>query len=146
MTRPISYVIAKFQDEKAYSKLRTQSKLDKLLSILPPTLKDGVEFFYTKNDVLFFVLNHPMYKQEFKHNTDMILTILSQIGFPNIKDINYFVTNKPKKDNFKPKPILYPQYIRQSYGIFDNLATDSKVYKKFEQIRLSIRRKYEQDV
>ncbi|RLA73669.1 MAG: DUF721 domain-containing protein [Epsilonproteobacteria bacterium] len=138
---PISAVIAALQNKKVFKKLKTQSKLDKLLSLLPPTLKDGVDFFYTKNDILFFALIHQMYKDEFKHNIQMILTLLGQIGFENITSIKYFVTNKAKIEKFKPKMIKYPQYIRQSYGIFDNLAKNRYVFEKFEQIRVLIKEK-----
>ncbi len=130
-----------FTNDKRYKKVKIQTKLDKLLNILPVNLKSGVEFFYTKNNILFFVLNHQMYKNEFKHNSMLILSLLREIGFENIKDIKYFVTNKPKIKKFKPKMVEYPQYKRVSYGIFDNLASNRLVFEKFEQIRDLIKEK-----
>jgi len=125
-----------------FKKVNIQSMLDKLVDILPPSIKGGIDFTYTKNRTLYFVLTHQLFKNEFKSNESLIKSLLKQLNIQDIDDIAYFVTNKPKirkKSTITP-PLIIP-YKRQSYGIFDNHAKNKKIYDKFEQIRSLIKKK-----
>jgi ribosomal protein S17E len=116
--------------------------LDKLVQVLPLHLKDGIDFYYTKNNILFFVLTHQLYKNEFKHNKQLIKSLLNQLNLKYINDIEYFVTNKPKIiKKVKIKPITTIPYKRKSYAIFDNNAKNAKIHQKFEEIRILIKNK-----
>ncbi len=118
--------------------------LDKLVDILPLHLKDGIDFYYTKNNILFFVLTHQLYKNEFKNSKELIKSLLKHIDIDYIEEIEYFVSNKPKirkKEIIKPIDII--PYERKSYAIFDNNAKNKKIYDKFEDIRKLIKKKIE---
>ena len=116
--------------------------LDKLVGVLPTHLKDGIDFYYTKNKILFFVLTHRLYKNEFKNNEQLIKSLLRQLKLTNILDVEYFVTNKPKIPiKIQEQKITLPLYKRKSYGIFDNKAKNKNIYDKFEAIRELIKKK-----
>lgn len=128
-----------------FKKIHTQSTLDKVVSFLPPNLKDGIDFYYIKNKTLFFVLIHQGYKFEFKNenNINLIKSLLNQASLSSqIDDVKYFVTNKPKiKKAENLNKITFPKYERKSWAIFDNKAKDLNIYQKFEQIRALIKNK-----
>jgi len=138
----ISEILNHIKINPTFKKVNTQSMLDKLVGVLPPHLKDGIDFYYTKNKMLFFVLTHQLYKNEFKNNKELIKSLLKQLNLDYINDIEYFVTNKPKiikKEVLKPMTIV--PYERKSYAIFDNNAKNKKIYDKFEEIRDLIKKK-----
>jgi hypothetical protein len=138
----ISEILNHIKINPIFKKVHTQSMLDRLVSILPANLKDGIDFYYTKNQILFFVLTHQLYKNEFKNNKELIKSLLKQLQLNSIVDINYFVTNKPKRiEKSVFKPITVIPYKRQSYAIFDNHAKNKKIYDKFEEIRKLIKKK-----
>ncbi|EHP29333.1 hypothetical protein SMGD1_0806 [Sulfurimonas gotlandica GD1] len=61
-----------------------------------------IKFAYFKNDILFFVLNHPGAKQEFDNNIQSIKSALKfvspeECNEVTVTDIKAFVTNKPIK-------------------------------------------------
>lgn len=143
--RKVSEVLNHLKINPTFKKINTQSTLDKVVSFLPPQLKDGVDFYYTKNRTLFFVLIHQGYKFEFKNenNINLIKTLLKQASLNDqIDDVKYFVTNKPKLATpKKTNKIVYPVFERKSWAIFDNHATDKTIHEKFEQIRTLIKNK-----
>ncbi len=137
----ISEVLKHIKLNPTFKKVNTQSMLDKLVDILPLHLKDGIDFYYTKNNILFFVLTHQLYKNEFKNSKELIKTLLKHLKIEDIIDVEYFVTNKPKivtKEVIKPIEII--PYKRRSYAIFDNNAKNKKIYDKFEDIRELIKK------
>ena len=44
----ISEILNHIKINPTFKKVNTQSMLDKLVGVLPPHLKDGIDFFYTK--------------------------------------------------------------------------------------------------
>jgi len=129
----------KFSPE--FKKINTQQSLTMLINALPQHLKNGVKFAYTKNMILFFVLKHPVFKNEFKNNISLIKALLKDLKIANIEKIEFFVTHTIEKKQ-KNKPIKYETYQERSYGIFQNNIKDEKLHNKFEQIRKIIKEKH----
>lgn len=117
-----------------FKKINTNILLDKLINALPAAIKKGVKFAYTRKQTLFFVLNHPVYKMEIKHNIELIKGLLKEFKIANIEKIDYFVTHSPVKKETKEN-IIFETFKERSNGIFINKAKNSEVFKKFEEIR-----------
>ena len=120
----------------SYKQINTNHKINQVIKSLPISLKNAVSFSYEKNNILFFVLTHQQFRNEFDNNKDLIKSLLKMVNINNILEIKTFVTNKPTISVDKAI-ILNPniQYKRKSYAIFDNFALDNKIHKKFEEIR-----------
>ena len=119
-------------------KLNNNTLIDKLVTILPPKLKKGVKFTYIKNDILFFVLTHSVYKMEFEYNKQDIKSLLKLVELDYIKDISFFVTNQVEKKIVKSEN-KKDDYKERSKGYFDNNSNDKKIRKHFEDIRKIIK-------
>lgn len=119
-------------------KLNTSTIINKLISILPPKLKKGVKFTYIKNDILFFVLTHSIYKMEFEYNKQDIKSLLKLVELDYIKDISFFVTNQVEKKIEKNED-KEDDYKERSNGYFDNNSNNEKIHKYFEDIRKIIK-------
>ena len=107
--------------------------ITKFIDVLPLKLKKGIKFGYVKNQTLFFVLTHPVYKMEFEYNKALIKSLLKNFKIANVEDIGFFVTNVIEKKESEKKE--EPMYKERSYGIFENKAKDEMIFKKFEKIR-----------
>jgi hypothetical protein len=119
-----------------FKKINTQSALNKLIDLLPPNLKKGVYFTYTKQQTLFFVLTHPVYKMEFKYNESLIRNLLKTLKIANIEDIKFFVTNKIEKNKKVDNESVKESYIERSNALFDNnIDSDENLRETFEKIR-----------
>ena len=105
----------------------------KFIDVLPLKFKKGIKFGYVKNQTLFFVLSHPVYKMEFEYNKADIKSLLKNFQIGDVNDIGFFVTNViEKKQTVEEADSLYKE---RSYGIFENKIKDEKLFKKFEKIR-----------
>ena len=120
-------------------KLKTQNELMTFKSKLPLNFQNWIDFIYIKNNNIFFVLKHPVFEQEFKHNLSNIKFLLKthqiQINDREIglKQIKFFITNKPRAiKNQKTKIKRYPD---KSFGIFQNQAKNTDIHKIFEEIK-----------
>ncbi|MCH9812413.1 MAG: hypothetical protein K0U47_00525 [Epsilonproteobacteria bacterium] len=139
----ISHLINKPQ----HSQITQKQCIDKLISLLPPTLGRAIMFTYIKNRTLFFVLNHPGLKMEFNYKHNLIKSLLNKIKDIDlncqkleIDKINSFVSNK-----VTPKPTLYKKtdtlrYKERASGEFDNLASTDELKALFEQIKIEIKK------
>ena len=105
----------------------------KFIDVLPLKLKKGVKFGYVKNQTLYFVLTHPVYKMEFEYNKADIKSLLKNFKIANVEDIGFFVTNVIEKKELKK--VDEPIYKERSYGIFENKVKDERLFRKFERIR-----------
>lgn len=126
-----------------FKKINTQSALLKLIDSLPVSIKKGVAFAYTKNQTLFFVVYHPVYKTEMKieYNQTLIRDLLKKLQIANVEKIECFVTNKKvKKDFFEYEKIEIEKVNEKSYGLFDNNIEDKDLYNLFEDIRKTIKK------
>ena len=95
-------ILNSIQHRPQFSKLSKYRCIKKIQSIFSPALQKMIKFAYFKNDILFFVLNHPGAKQEFDNNIQSIKSALKfvspeECSEVNVTDIKAFVTNKPIK-------------------------------------------------
>ena len=116
--KKINEILSHLKNNPEFSKINTSFLIKKFIEVLPLKLKKGVKFAYVKNQTLFFVLTHPVYKMEFEYNK---------------ADIGFFITNVIEKKEEEKAPI--PLYKERSYGIFENKAKDEYLFKRFEKIR-----------
>ena len=132
----ISHIISKPQ----YKKIAQKKCFDKVVKLLPPHLKNAVLFTYTKNQTLFFVLNHPGLKMEFHYKVTFLKTLLKQIksidpnchDMQDISDIKFFVSNKPRAKKSLPKKFIYKELSNANFKI---LTKNKKLQKLFLQIK-----------
>ena len=131
--KKINEILSHLKNNPEFSKINTSFLIKKFIEVLPLKLKKGVKFAYVKNQTLFFVLTHPVYKMEFEYNKADIKSLLKNFKIANVEDIGFFITNIIEKKEDPKEPI--PFYIERSYGIFENRAKDEYIFKKFEKIR-----------
>ena len=126
-------ILSHLKNNPEFRKINTSILITKFIDVLPLKLKKGIKFGYVKNQTLFFVLTHPVYKMEFEYNKALIKSLLKNFKIANVEDIGFFVTNVIEKKESEKKE--EPMYIERSYGIFENKAKDEMIFKKFEKIR-----------
>ncbi len=131
--KKINEILSHLKNNPEFRKINTSLLIMKFIDVLPLKLKKGVKFGYVKNQTLYFVLTHPVYKMEFEYNKADIKSLLKNFKIANVEDIGFFVTNIIEKKEEQEKPILF--YKERSYGIFENKAKDEYIFKKFEKIR-----------
>ena len=108
-------------------------------SFLPKTLAEHILFMYDKGDTLFFVFDHPAYKQEFHYKVSVIKELLNDFkeqlsACSHIKELKAFVSHKALPKELPPSA-TEPHYKEHSDGVFENSAEDCDVRAKFEEIR-----------
>ena len=131
--KKINEILSHLKNNPEFSKINTSFLIKKFIEVLPLKLKKGVKFGYIKNQTLYFVLTHPVYKMEFEYNKADIKSLLKKFKIANVEEIGFFVTNViEKKEVIKTDTPLYKE---RSYGIFENKAKDEKLFRKFERIR-----------
>ena len=131
--KKINEILSHLKNNPEFRKINTSLLIMKFIDILPLKLKKGVKFGYIKNQTLYFVLTHPVYKMEFEYNKADIKSLLKSFKIANVEDIGFFITNVIEKKEKENEPILL--YKERSYGIFDNKAKDEYLFKRFENIR-----------
>jgi len=135
--KKLNEILSHLKNNPEFKKINTSSIIEQFIDILPLKLKKGVKFAYIKNQTLFFVLTHPVYKMEFEYNKGHIKSLLKNSKIVNVNDIAFFVTNKIER---KSKEIIKnPTYKERSFGIFDNNIKDEKLHEKLERIRAIIK-------
>lgn len=135
--KKMNEIISHIKKNPEFKRINTSSKIEDFVNILPLKLKKGVKFAYIKRQTLYFVLSHPVYKMEFEYNKADIKSLLKKSKLEDIGDIAFFVTNKieRKSEKIQSKAL----YEERSHGIFQNLAKDTKLKEKFENIRAIIK-------
>ncbi|WP_297813319.1 hypothetical protein [uncultured Helicobacter sp.] len=118
------------------------SQINHFIRMLPLSIKEGIVFGYIKNNILFLVLKHPAFKQEFYHKITLVKQLLKtyqreKSSLLKVQDIKYFVTHniyhkavESLQDNARTQC-----YGELSCGNFTNHAKDTKIYEIFENIR-----------
>lgn len=135
--KKINEILSHLKNNPEFSKINTSFLIKKFIEVLPLKLKKGVKFAYVKNQTLFFVLTHPVYKMEFEYNKADIKSLLKNFKIANVEDIGFFITNVIEKKEVEKTPA--PLYKERAYGIFENRAKDEYIFKKFEEIRKTIK-------
>ncbi len=129
----MSIILNHLKQHPDFRKINTNEKIQSFINILPIKLKNGIKFAYIKNEILFFVLTHPIYKIEFQYNKALIKSLLNNAHMTNINDFKFFVTNKIEKKQETPKENEF--YKERSYAIFKNHFQNKKLYTLLEEIR-----------
>ena len=135
--KKINEILSHLKNNPEFSKINTSFLIMKFIDVLPLKLKKGVKFGYVKNQTLYFVLTHPVYKMEFEYNKADIKSLLKNFKIANVEDIGFFITNVIEKKEKENAPISL--YKERSFGIFDNKAKDEYLFRKFEKIRAIIK-------
>lgn len=120
-----------------FKKINTNITIEKLINALPLKLKKGIKFGYIKNQTLFFVLTHPVYKMEFEYNKSLIKSLLKKANIANVNDIKFFVTNVIERKEIPNEEKDF--YKERAHGIFENFCKDEELRRKFEEIRKIIK-------
>lgn len=131
--KKINEILSHLKNNPEFSKINTSFLIKKFIEVLPLKLKKGVKFAYVKNQTLYFVLTHPVYKMEFEYNKADIKSLLKNYKIANVEDIGFFITNVIERKEEPQKAT--PLYAERSYGIFENRAKDEQIFRKFEKIR-----------
>ncbi len=131
--KKINEILSHLKNNPEFSKINTSFLIKKFIEVLPLKLKKGVKFAYVKNQTLYFVLTHPVYKMEFEYNKADIKSLLKNYKIANVEDIGFFITNVIERKEVPSKAT--PLYTERSYGIFENKAKSEQIFKKFEKIR-----------
>ncbi len=137
--KKVNEILSHLKSNPTFRRINTASNIKNVIDALDFKLKKGVKFAYIKNQTLFFVLTHPVFKSEFEYNKVMIKSLLKKADIDDVKDIKFFVSNKKeKKAEIKQVELKYKE---RSYGIFENNIKDKKLHKVFEEIRNIIKDK-----
>lgn len=131
--KKINEILVHLKSNPNFKKINTSSQIEQIIQILDPRIKKGIKFAYIKDDILYFVLTHSVFKYELDCSKEHIKSSLKKVPNLNIKDIISFVTNKKEIKKTENKTI--PTYQERSYGIFENTLKDEKLFEKFEEIR-----------
>lgn len=137
-------IISHLKKHPSLKTLKQEECYEILIKLLPNSLTNFIKFMYTKNNTLFFVLNHPSAKMEFNYKRNLIKGLLNKLEsfHPhckciNLKEIKAFVSNKKmiKESKIVETKIFYPE---RSNGEFTNKTSNEKLHELFEQIREEI--------
>ena len=133
-----SDIISHLLDSPCFSEISLRKNIQAFVYCLPFSLRRGIAFFYVKENVLFFALNHPAFLQEFNYKMPTIKSALKQYqqlknALLEVADIKAFVAKTPPlKLDLNPSESFYGEL---AYGDFENLAKDKEIFEKFEKIR-----------
>ena len=137
-----SNIINHLKNQPLYSKLQTVKCFEKIRSLLPPRLSNAILFIYIKNDILFFVLNHPGYKMEFNYNVNLIKGVLKELKKREsickdliFKDIKTFVSNKIDIEEDKNKLEKKLTYKERATGNFEIKTDNENLKQTFKNIQ-----------
>ncbi|MBU1659363.1 hypothetical protein KKG72_09970 [bacterium] len=117
-------IINSLQSKPQFSKLTKYKCINKIQSLFIPALQKMIKFAYVKNDILFFVLNHPAGKQEFDNSIQSIKSALKfympeDCEETTFSDIKAFVTHTFIKVSVKTdiKKAKYPERASGNFAI-----------------------------
>ncbi len=138
-------IIVSLQNRPQFSKLSRFKCIDIVRLSFNAPLQRMIKFAYIKNNILFFVLDHPGAKQEFDNNIQSIKSAL-KFAKPeacrelNIADIKAFVTHTPSRN----KPPMQQKQTKQIYperaeGNFEVTVCDETLKEIFTSIRTIIK-------
>ena len=132
-------IVSHLQNAPAYKDLKRYKALEAFKNLLPFSLRKAILFVYEKSGILFFVLNHPAYKQEFDYKATLIKDLLKAFRIQEtelsaITDVRWFVSNKISPPEPEPSS-TEPRYTEHARGDFENRATNETIIEAIEAIR-----------
>jgi len=139
-----SNIITHLKNQPLYNKLKTVKCFEKIKSLLPPRLSNAILFIYIKNDILFFVLNHPGYKMEFNYNVNLIKGVLKELKKREsvckdlvFKDVKAFVSNKiniEENKNLTEEKLTYKERATGNFEIKTNNKNLKNIFQNIKKI------------
>lgn len=140
--KQVSEILTHLLESPNFEKLRKRREVLDFTQMLPLSLKGGIAFSYTKDSILFFVLKHPGFKQEFYHKIPLIKQLLKEYqqkkhALLEVQDIRTFVQHNVYQKEVKllQESTIPLTYGELSKGEFKNLATEQTIHALFENIR-----------
>ena len=138
-------ILSSIQNRPQFSKLSKYNCIKKIQSLFSPALQRMIKFAYFKNDILFFVLNHPGAKQEFDNNIQNIKSALNFVQPEecvniSVTDIKAFITNKPiKKTTLFTNAHINQIYKERASGNIEINIKDKKLNQLVKSIQAIIK-------
>ncbi len=141
-------IISNLTSKPYMKKISFHKCFNKLKSLLPPYMQKHILFIYTKNDIMFFVLNHPGMKMEFNYKASLLKSLIKKLStldkncehLKNIKEVRNFVSDKASASS--PLATTTLSYKERAKGEFVNLAKDKEIKKLIEEIRELIKKNH----
>jgi len=135
-------ILSHLRHQPQFLKLAQHECIQSVQKLFPPHLQRMIRFAYIRNQILFFVFNHPGAKQEFDIIIDSIKTPLKTYPPKTCEkspfdDIRAFVTHQRSVATTEDKTSEM-SYKERSSGSFSNPASSERLYKIIEKIRESI--------
>ena len=135
MKKKINEILSHLKNNPEFSRINTSFLIQKFIEVLPLKLKKGVKFVYIKNQTLYFVLTHPVYKMEFEYNKADIKSLLKSLKLQMLKILDSFITNviekkRKKKNHFYYTPSVLMEFSKigqKNEYIFKNLKKSEKL-------------------
>lgn len=146
-------IISHISNNPLYNNLQKAQSYKKLISFMPVTIRDGINYMYNKNNTLFIAFTHQGYWMEFnnfqrkyqmQYKQNYIKNTLSRlikldpvckcIWADSVKFFYINTNNQKKVENID----TLPTFLERSKGEFQNRSKSKKLHKLFEEIRESI--------
>ena len=127
-------------NEELKKNINTRRKIKSILQkIFPLNLLNFISYAYYKNETLIIATKNHLGQYELNYKKIQLLNLFKKFDeFKNIKKVSIIRDEKfLQKFNFeifKPKKL-----VEKSYAIFDNVLSNERLHKKFEQIRKLIK-------
>ncbi|WP_169777618.1 hypothetical protein [Campylobacter mucosalis] len=140
-------LIEHIYDNPSYKNLRSIRECSRLIALLEPSHQKMIDFCYVKNNVLYFMLNHPLGLQELKRDSSIItikgllkilITKSQKDGkdsvFSSVCDIKFF-KSKTLKLHKKSNEQVQISRKQKSKAEFINHTKSETLHQKFEELR-----------
>jgi hypothetical protein len=150
-----SEIINTIQQKPQYKRILTYRCVDKLKSVLLPTIQRSIKYGYIKNSILYFVISSSINKYDKDNIINTIKMILNspmilesdkfiECNAHNIEDIIVYTDHKPR---FKYKPYITSShnmtYYERSNGDFSINIKDEKLKTILKDIKNIIKEKHD---
>lgn len=128
---------------KPFSKRMESLKcISLMLSFLPKNLQDAVTYYYVRNEILYIYVTSSAFKMEFTYKASILKSLLGTIkkNSRTCSDFNFKSVKVYVKQDVKQRHRnLILVYRERAVGDFENIAKNSLVREKLEEIRSVIK-------
>ncbi len=134
-----THILSSLRHQPQFKKLTHFECIKRIQTLFPPHLQRLVLYGYIRNQILYFVLNHPGAKQEFDIIIGSIKAPLKHYTPPecsdtSFSDIRAYVSHKRPLSETKKRPTVY-QFHERSLGNFSNGTRHQTLHNIIENIR-----------
>ncbi len=117
----------------------------KILALLPPTMQKHILYIYKKDQILYFVFDHPAFVMEFNYNKKHINDVLKlakteileckKLEYSQCKSYYKFTTTTKKQHT-----LSYQRYTEKAKGTFEIFTKNEKLKNIFMKIKKQIQK------